>query len=117
MSMKSTPSSTARRSTRRASSGSAGSPQIPGPVIRMAPYPMRVTSRSSPRVKVPLAAAGEADMGGPQVGRGGSTGFERATTLDEVRPTTVSVSAPVPVDRGTGPVTTYRAPAPRRTRR
>src|SRR5699024_8564307 len=41
--MKSTPFSTAARTTARAPSRSAGSPQIPFPVIRMAPNPSRVT--------------------------------------------------------------------------
>src|ERR1700736_1397474 len=55
--MKVTPSSTARRSTRLHSSGSAGSPQMPGPVRRMAPKPIRLTVRSSPSAVVPAAAA------------------------------------------------------------
>ena len=41
MSMKSIPSSRARRRVRIASGRSAGSPQIPGPVRRMAPKPRR----------------------------------------------------------------------------
>ena len=41
--MKLTPSSMARRSTATASARSAGSPQMPGPVIRMAPKPSRLT--------------------------------------------------------------------------
>ncbi len=56
--MKSTPSSTARRSTRTASSGSAGSPQTPGPVSCMEPKPRRVTGSPPPREKVPDALAG-----------------------------------------------------------
>src|SRR5215207_2760266 len=51
------PSSRARLSTRRASSGSEGSPQMPSPVIRIAPKPMRFTSRSPPIENVPAAAA------------------------------------------------------------
>ena len=43
VSMKSTPSSTARRTTRMHSSRSSGSPQMPGPVSRMAPKPRRCT--------------------------------------------------------------------------
>ncbi|CAO5170296.1 exported hypothetical protein [Frankia sp. AiPs1] len=57
MSMKVTPRSTARRRTARACSGSAGGPQIPGPVIRIAPNPRRVTGRSPPSRNVPLPAA------------------------------------------------------------
>src|SRR5580658_8498354 len=56
--MKSTPSSSARRSTRRASSGSFGSPQIEAPVMRIAPKPSRFTLRSPPMVREPAAAAG-----------------------------------------------------------
>src|ERR1700683_416332 len=52
--MKLTPSSMARFKTRRASSGSLGSPQIPLPVRRMAPKPRRFTSRSLPIVNVLL---------------------------------------------------------------
>jgi hypothetical protein len=57
VSMRFTPNSTARRSIRRASSGSSGSPRIPFPVRRMAPGPKRLTTRSSPRANVPAAAA------------------------------------------------------------
>src|SRR3954454_20427378 len=55
--MKSTPRSTARRSTDFAVSGSSGGPQIPSPVSRIAPKPRRRTSRSPPRDKAPAAAA------------------------------------------------------------
>src|SRR5687768_3126520 len=55
--MKLTPSSTARRRTVFASSRSAGGPQIPSPVIRIAPNPRRRTSSSRPRVRVPAADA------------------------------------------------------------
>ncbi len=51
MSMKSTPSSTARRSTRFASSTSFGGPQTPGPVSCMLPKPRRWMVRS-PMAKV-----------------------------------------------------------------
>src|SRR5215204_4298308 len=51
------PSSRVRLSTWRASSGSRGSPQMPSPVIRIAPKPMRFTSRSPPIENVPAAAA------------------------------------------------------------
>src|ERR1700712_2358391 len=57
--MKLTPSSTARRRTRIHSSRSAGGPQTPGPVIRMAPNPRRLTVRSPPKVNVPDACATE----------------------------------------------------------
>src|SRR5215211_24168 len=46
VSIRLTPSSTARRSTAMAPSWSAGGPQIPGPVIRIAPNPSRRTVRS-----------------------------------------------------------------------
>ena len=48
MSIRSTPSSTARRSTRSAFSRSSGQPRIFGPVTRIAPNPSRRTSRSPP---------------------------------------------------------------------
>jgi len=41
----------------RARSGSGGSRQIPGPVIRMAPNPSRFTTRSPPTATVPAAFA------------------------------------------------------------
>src|SRR4051794_10994964 len=65
VSMRSTPSSTARRSTRTHSSRSRGSPQIPLPVSCIAPYPSRCTSRSPPILNVPLASTGLISMGGP----------------------------------------------------
>src|SRR5262249_6765271 len=55
--MKLTPSSMARLSTALAWSRSAGSPQIPGPVRRMAPNPSRLTVRSPPMSIVPASAA------------------------------------------------------------
>src|SRR5580658_1674219 len=55
--MKLTPNSTARRSTARATSRSAGSPQMPFPVIRMAPKPSRLTVRSPPTSMVPAPPA------------------------------------------------------------
>ena len=58
MSMKLTPSSTARRSVASAPGTSAGRPQMPLPVMRMAPKPMRFTVRSPPRPKMPLASTG-----------------------------------------------------------
>src|SRR5207245_9969212 len=55
--MKLTPSSTARRRTAIAAAGFLGGPQIPSPVIRMAPKPRRWIV-SSPRSEiVPLQAA------------------------------------------------------------
>ena len=56
MSIRLTPSSTARRSTRRASPGSRGSPQIPSPVIRMAPKPRRLTVRGPSAIRPAWAA-------------------------------------------------------------
>ncbi len=56
MSIRLIPSSTARCSTRLASSRSGGSPQMPFPVMRMAPNPRRRTVGPSwPMVKVPVA--------------------------------------------------------------
>src|SRR5918999_3861817 len=55
--MKSMPSSTARRRPARAPSRSGGSPQIPSPVMRIAPYPRRCTVRSPPRSSIPALTA------------------------------------------------------------
>src|SRR6267154_4893937 len=55
--MRSTPSSTARRRTLRALPRSAGQPQMPSPVIRIAPKPSRLTGRSPPNRKRELASA------------------------------------------------------------
>src|SRR6266487_6926576 len=55
--MKLTPSSTARRSVALAWSASGGSPQMPSPVTRIAPNPIRATTRSPPISMVPAAAA------------------------------------------------------------
>src|SRR3954453_13961885 len=49
------PSSTTLWRRRLAPSGSSGGPQIPSPVMRMAPNPSRRTSRSSPMLKVSIA--------------------------------------------------------------
>src|SRR3954447_25462738 len=54
-------SSSTRRSTRLASSGSSGGPQIPSPVMRIAPKPKRFTSRSPPRVNVPSVISSRLD--------------------------------------------------------
>src|SRR6266446_1705299 len=55
--MKLTLSSIARRSAAFASSRFGGSPQIPSPVIRIAPKPRRFTVRSPPMLIVPAADA------------------------------------------------------------
>src|SRR5215475_5164018 len=55
--MKLMPSSTTRRSVAMARSRLGGSPQIPRPVIRIAPNPSRLTVRSPPTSMVPAAAA------------------------------------------------------------
>src|SRR5580704_1776142 len=55
--MKLTPSSTTRRRVAMACALFGGSPQIPGPVIRMAPNPSLFTVRSPPMPIVPAAAA------------------------------------------------------------
>src|SRR6476646_232723 len=55
--MRSTPSSTARRSTLRALPRSGGQPQMPSPVIRIAPKPSRLTEKSPPNRKRELAPA------------------------------------------------------------
>ena len=55
--MKFTPSSTTRRNVALACSASGGSPQMPSPVIRMAPKPIRRTTMSPPISMVPAAAA------------------------------------------------------------
>src|SRR5580700_6838097 len=59
--MRSTPNSTARRRTLTHSARSAGSPQMPGPVILMAPNPNRCTVES-PSWNVPLASTGRLDV-------------------------------------------------------
>src|SRR5580704_17379117 len=55
--MKLTPSSTTLRRVAMACSRLGGSPQIPVPVIRIAPKPRRLTVRSPPTSMVPAAAA------------------------------------------------------------
>src|SRR6266480_3360115 len=52
VSMKLTPSSTARRKTFFAFSRSGGQPQIPSPVNRIAPNPSRLTNRSPPNKNI-----------------------------------------------------------------
>src|ERR1044072_6662752 len=52
--MRFAPSSTARFRTRFASSRSFGQPQMPSPVIRIAPHPSRFTVRPPPILKVLL---------------------------------------------------------------
>src|SRR5215472_16811947 len=61
--MKFMPRATTRRSTSRARGGSSGSPQISGPVRRIAPKPSLTTSRS-PRRMVGWPAA-KAPLSGP----------------------------------------------------
>src|SRR5271170_5121175 len=78
--MKLTPSSAARRSTRTASSRSAGGPQTPLPVKRIAPYPRRLTVRSPPRVKVPDAWAGAWVVTSPTVREPAKTGHVRVAS-------------------------------------
>jgi hypothetical protein len=63
VSMKLTPSSTTRRSVALACPSSGGSPQMPLPVIRIAPKPIRRTTRSPPISMVPAAAPAELVMG------------------------------------------------------
>src|SRR5215470_17177764 len=55
--MKLTPSSIARRSDAIAWSRFAGGPQMPWPVIRIAPNPSRFTVRSPPMLIIPAAEA------------------------------------------------------------
>jgi hypothetical protein len=57
VSIRFTPSSTTRRRRRLAASGSSGGPQMPSPVMRIAPKPTRLTSRSPPMVKVAVTAS------------------------------------------------------------
>src|SRR5262249_19294519 len=57
VSMNVTSNSTARLSAAFAVSRSGGSPQMPGPVIRIAPKPSRLTVRSPPTSMVPAFAA------------------------------------------------------------
>src|SRR5436309_8099314 len=52
VSIKFTPSSTARLRTLSAFSRSGGQPQMPSPVIRIAPKPSRLTGRSPPNFQV-----------------------------------------------------------------
>src|SRR5262245_61075147 len=55
--MKLTPSSVARRRTASAAAGSLGGPQIPSPVMRMAPKPRRRTASSPPSKTLALELA------------------------------------------------------------
>jgi hypothetical protein len=57
VSIRFTPSSTARRKTRIPSSRSLGDPQKPEAMIRIAPKPRRATSSSPPSRKVPETRA------------------------------------------------------------
>src|ERR1700730_9142281 len=82
--MKLMPSSNARRSTRLHSSRSAGSPQIPSPVIRMAPNPNRLTGMSPPMSIVPASAAVTVLVVRSAIASSSSadTGVERAARRD-----------------------------------
>src|SRR5271166_668011 len=114
--MRSTPISTARRSTRMHSCRSAGSPQTPGPVICMAPKPRRWTVRSpgepAPKVKVPLERTGRpgrpAAAGAAGGSVTGSSGLDGGTVvLVVLRPTYRSARGPgptmsLPTTGGTG---------------
>src|SRR5450756_410852 len=64
--MKFTPASTATRSAMTDRVRSGGGPQAPGPVMRIAPNPIRFTTRppSLPIVTVPAAAAPPTVTGG-----------------------------------------------------
>ena len=62
--MRSMPSSDAGQ-TRRASFGFFGSPQMPSPVIRIAPKPSRFTLRFPPIRNMPLAFASTLAMRSP----------------------------------------------------
>jgi len=63
VSIKFTPNSTACRSTASAAARSFGGPQIPSPVIRIAPYPNRFTVNCPPREIVPAAFADSVCVG------------------------------------------------------
>src|SRR5438046_1477859 len=54
--------STARRSAAIASARLDGGPHTPGPVMRIAPNPRRLTGRSPPRRNIPLSPASIADI-------------------------------------------------------
>src|SRR6266436_1925822 len=68
VSIKSTPSSTARRRTLSALSRSGGQPQMPSPVIRIAPKPSRLSGRSPPNFQTEFAARlGVVDEPAPKI--------------------------------------------------
>src|ERR1035441_7594959 len=96
-----TSSSTARRRAAFAFSRSGGSPQMPVPVRRIAPKPIRFTVRSPPRSMVPAAAAvvspamccllGSADL--PDVEPGNGATVDRVVAL-------VDTDGPIRLQRG-----------------
>src|SRR5438876_12301403 len=68
VSIKFTPSSTARRKTLSALSRSGGQPQTPSPVIRIAPKPSRLTGRSPPNFQTEFVARlGVVDEPAPKI--------------------------------------------------
>src|ERR1700694_4035603 len=68
MSIKFTPSSTARRRTLSALSRSGGQPQTPSPVMRIAPKPSRLTGRSPPNFQTEFVARlGVVDESAPKI--------------------------------------------------
>src|SRR5262249_16987665 len=69
--IKFTPSSTARLKTFSALARSGGQPQMPSPVMRIAPNPNRLTVRSPPNFQVGLVAAfDDADDSAPKIASG-----------------------------------------------
>src|SRR4051812_783833 len=95
--MKSMPSWGSRFRTAIALSWSGGSPQIPSPVMRIAPYPRRVTSRSPPILKVPDAVA--VVVMGPRVPRRRASYPARAMTAGSIPPASATGAAVFDVER------------------
>src|SRR5438552_5716920 len=68
VSIKFTPSSTARLRTFSALARSGGQPQMPSPVSRIAPNPRRLTVRSPPNLQVGFVATlGDVDDSAPKI--------------------------------------------------
>src|SRR6266536_5283693 len=67
VSIKFTPSSTARLRTFSALARSGGQPQMPSPVSRIAPNPRRLTVRSPPNFQVGFVPIGDADDSAPKI--------------------------------------------------
>src|ERR1700688_667886 len=68
VSIKFTPSSTARRNTLSALPRSGGQPQTPSPVMRIAPKPSRLTARSPPNFQTEFVARfGLVDEAAPKI--------------------------------------------------